>query len=604
VASTAQDTRKGPLEIGDRFTKFEIRGLLGKGGHAWVYHGYDQFLDRSVAIKLIPNPAEPGRNLGERAKQEARILCKLEHPNIVRVIDAGATDSGIVYIVMEILEGRTLREVLHEFHSLSVSEVLSLGIQIADGVQAAHELNAIHRDLKPENVFLLKGNALKVLDFGIAKFLGYGVDTTQKDLIHGTMLYMSPEHLQGFVVTPRSDIYGLGTILYELLAGRAPCMIDVPVPTMQALAYSQVFRMPPPLDELTKTVPRFVARTIQRMLAKNPSERFASMTEVGEQLRLNLQRYAEESRGAAQTTRKLWCADDSVPPLTSVARMTHATTEIHEPVPSSAMAAGSSMRQSGDTAPFSDLPFSTENQSPLIASPPSSVERAAATLLSAPNGALAMGAVPNAVGSHLGSTVPAVPDAKNKAAPRNAGASVVPAQAAQVSLPSAQQKAASGKRVAAWQVAAAAIVVGVGAGLVIGVVGQSRPSKALPSLTPSSLTDEPIAARPTSAVPPSQPPAAAVQEPVVGVSDTAAPTPVAVPPATTSATPSSKPLASSSAPLPAPSNPAGHGVASSKLPGSGLWDMSNLDTPTKAKPVAAAPAKPKPKAFFGADEIK
>jgi len=250
----------------------------------------------------------------------------------------------------------------------------------------------------------------------------------------------------------------------------------------------------------------------------------------------------------------------------------------------------------------SGLPFSTENPIPLIVSPPT-VARAAATLLSAPNGALTVGALPNAVGSHLGSTVPAVPDAKNKAAPRNGGASVVPPHAARIATPGAQQKAATRTRVMAWQVAVAAVVVGVCAGLIIGLVGKSRPSKALP--TASSLADEPIAARAVSAVPPSQPPAAANPEPVLGVSEIAAPSPAALASATTAATSSSKRLVSSPTPLPAPTNnPAGHGGASNKLPGSGLWDMSNLDAPAKPKPAAAAPAKPRPKALFGADDIK
>jgi serine/threonine-protein kinase len=297
---------QGPFAPGAQFQKFEIRRLIGRGGHAYVYHCYDQFLDRHVALKVIPDPIERGRDLQRRAQLEARVLCKLQHPNLVHVFDAGTIDDEIVYLVMELLEGRTLRDVFREFRSLSVAEVLRIGAQIADGVHAAHELNAIHRDLKPENVFVQAGNAIKVLDFGIAKLLGASNQTTQKDLLHGTMLYMSPEHLQGLGVTPRSDIYALGTILYEAIAGGPPCLLGVDEPTIRELAWIQIARIPKPLDELVRGIPHFVARGIQRMLAKDPAERFPTMAEVAALMRANLARLESESRGTLSQGRELW----------------------------------------------------------------------------------------------------------------------------------------------------------------------------------------------------------------------------------------------------------------------------------------------------------
>ena len=323
------------MDIGDQFLKFEIRALLGQGGHGWVYHGYDTFLDRHVAIKIIPSPADRGRDLGRRAQLEARMLCKLQHHNVVHVIDAGATAGGAVYIVMELLYGRTLREAIREYRRLSVAEVLSLGAQIADGVQAAHEQHTVHRDLKPENVFIREGNAIKVLDFGIAKFLDVGAATTQRDLLHGTILYMSPEHLQGLRVTVRSDIYALGTTLYEAFTGCPPCLLGMEEPTLESVTFAQINRMPQPLDVLTGTVPRFVARTIHRMLAKAPVDRFATMAEVAQVLRANLQRLAKEEPSAVQTTRRLWRGFHSIPPASGAVRMTDATTDVHplEPTP-------------------------------------------------------------------------------------------------------------------------------------------------------------------------------------------------------------------------------------------------------------------------------
>jgi serine/threonine protein kinase len=300
------DPEQGPFAPGEQFQKFEIRRLIGRGGHAYVYHGYDGFLDRHIALKVIPDPIERGRDLQRRAQLEARVLCKLQHPNLVHVYDAGTIDDEIVYLVMELLEGRTLRDVFREYRSLSVAEILRIGAQIADGVQTAHESNAIHRDLKPENVFVQPGNAIKVLDFGIAKLLGASNQTTQKDLLHGTMLYMSPEHLQGFGVTPRSDIYALGTILYEAVAGGPPCLLGVAEPTIRELAWIQISRIPTPLDELVPGVPHYVARGIQRMLAKDPADRFASMAEVGALLRSYLARLEAESPGALTFGRELW----------------------------------------------------------------------------------------------------------------------------------------------------------------------------------------------------------------------------------------------------------------------------------------------------------
>jgi serine/threonine protein kinase len=185
-----------------------------------------------------------------------------------------------------------------------VPEALRIGIHIADGVQVAHAEQAIHRDLKPENVFILPDNVAKVLDFGIAKFLDHGSLTTQKDHIHGTMLYMSPEHLQGKAVTPRSDVYALGTILYEAMAGRPPALLGMTEITMNAVAWAQINRMPPPLNELNDTVPSHVARIVQRMIAKDPADRFASMQEVSTALRSAAERIASE--GGASGMRRLW----------------------------------------------------------------------------------------------------------------------------------------------------------------------------------------------------------------------------------------------------------------------------------------------------------
>ncbi len=300
------------LNVGDTFlTKYEIRGLIGRGGQATVYHSYDTFIDRHVAIKIMADAFDSKREHSRRAQMEARVLCKLHHPNIVHVYDAGSTDNGAIYIIMELLEGRTLRDVLLEHRRLTVYESLCIGAPLADGVQRAQHQHVIHRDLKPENVFIVSGNTVKVLDFGIAKFLTLTGITTQRDTLQGTLWYISPEHIQGYGVTARSDIYALGSMLYEAISGTPPCLVGLHEVTTQSLAWSQISRVPPQLDEFAPDVPPHVGRLIQRMLVKDPSERPSSMAEVSEALRAACMRIQSESVAAPAALRQLWCGAES-----------------------------------------------------------------------------------------------------------------------------------------------------------------------------------------------------------------------------------------------------------------------------------------------------
>lgn len=299
------DPLTGPLVPGDEFLqKYTIRGFLGKGGHGFVYRAHHAFLNRDIAIKIIVKPVDPARDLRGRAQREAQFLCALKHPNVVSVMDGGLTDDGFVYILMELLQGCSLREVLVGHGRLSVTEALTIGAQVADGVQAAHAAGAIHRDLKPDNVYIIENNVAKVLDFGIAKFVD--AKTTQRDHLDGTVPYMSPEHLRGLGVTPKSDIFSLGTLLYEALAGTPPCLIGLKERTWDAIGMAQIHQMPPPVDRLIRTVPRHTARIVQRMIAKNPADRFATMGEAAAALRASLER-ARSSRGAGNSpARELW----------------------------------------------------------------------------------------------------------------------------------------------------------------------------------------------------------------------------------------------------------------------------------------------------------
>ncbi|HEX9621697.1 MAG TPA: protein kinase [Polyangiaceae bacterium] len=293
------EDHEGPLKVGERvLEKYEVRGLLGRGGQAFVYDCYDVFLEEAVAIKIIPSPE--GRDLFRRAQGEAKLLYRLEHPNIVRVMNAGTIGDRMVYIVMERLDGMPLVDMMAALGRLTVVEALLIAEQIAKGVTAAHALGVIHRDLKPHNVFVLPGCKVKVLDFGIAKFLGPGMETTNKDVFHGTLLYMAPEHLQGLGVTVRSDVYALGLMLFEMLAGVHPIMIGAGEVNFQALAWRQISVVTPPIEEHAEGVPDDVAWLIRRSTAKSADQRFASMQEflqaIGEPLSRLLRTLPREGR--------------------------------------------------------------------------------------------------------------------------------------------------------------------------------------------------------------------------------------------------------------------------------------------------------------------
>jgi len=278
--------------------KLEVRALLGKGGHAWVYDCFDCFLERPVAVKAIKTLREAGRDLRRRAQAEAQVLANLAHPNLVRVIDAGVV-GGLVYIVMEKLEGRTLRDTLMEVSRLSVRDALGIAIQIADGMQVAHSTGVIHRDLKPENIFIAPGNQVKVLDFGVAKVLGASHATTQKDRLQGTVLYMSPEQLQGVAVTPASDVFALGTMLFEMLYGH-PLTLGGELPNNEHVAWMQLYKVPPPLESLDRKIPRYVGKLVGRAIVKLPSDRYQTMREFHDAAVAALGRYDAECAATAQ----------------------------------------------------------------------------------------------------------------------------------------------------------------------------------------------------------------------------------------------------------------------------------------------------------------
>ncbi|MFN7150400.1 MAG: Stk1 family PASTA domain-containing Ser/Thr kinase [Microthrixaceae bacterium] len=269
-----------PRVLNDRY---EIHRRLARGGMAQVYLARDRSLDRPVAVKeLVPEfAADP--SFVERFRREAQAAANLSHPNVVGVYDWGAQD-GTYFIVMEYVDGPSLSRVLRSdgpFHPNRAAEIAS---EVAAGLGFAHSRGVVHRDVKPGNVLLTRSGQAKVTDFGIARALSSpDEDLTQAGSVMGTATYFSPEQAQGLAVDPRSDLYSLGVVLYELVTGRPPFNGDTPL----AIAYKHVQDQPAPPSTLMSGLPEALEAIIMKLLSKRPDDRYAS----AEDLRADLNRF-------------------------------------------------------------------------------------------------------------------------------------------------------------------------------------------------------------------------------------------------------------------------------------------------------------------------
>jgi eukaryotic-like serine/threonine-protein kinase len=277
---TMSDVPVDPL-IGRVFDgKYRLEEPLGGGGMGTVYRATHLLIERPVAIKVLSQRFVGDQTAQERFRREARAAGRMHHPNAVTVNDFGTTEDGWLYIVMELLEGRTLRDLLAHEAPLDPARAVSFMLQACSAVGAAHDANLIHRDLKPANIFIEQRPDLpavvKVLDFGVAKF---AVDEhedddyqtlTQVGAIIGTPRYMSPEQCAGTApLTPASDVYSLGIILYEMLTGAVPFSAETPL----ALAMKQVTEAPRPPREIVPAIPRELETVVLHALAKHAADR-------------------------------------------------------------------------------------------------------------------------------------------------------------------------------------------------------------------------------------------------------------------------------------------------------------------------------------------
>ncbi|MGI8654754.1 MAG: protein kinase domain-containing protein [Pyrinomonadaceae bacterium] len=259
--------------------KYRLDERIGEGGMGTVYRATHLLIDRPVAIKVLNPRLVTDEAARERFRREARAAGRLQHTNAVAVTDFGETPDGYVYIVMELLEGHSLRDVLVTSAPLDPARAVSIMLQISAAVAAAHEAGIIHRDLKPGNIFIVERQhapaIVKVLDFGIAKVALEQADgsssmtLTEAGVMIGTPRYMSPEQCDGAALTPASDVYSLGTLLYEMLAGTTPFTGSTPL----AVALKQSSEMPRPPREIVAAIPPALEQVVLHALEKNPAQR-------------------------------------------------------------------------------------------------------------------------------------------------------------------------------------------------------------------------------------------------------------------------------------------------------------------------------------------
>jgi eukaryotic-like serine/threonine-protein kinase len=258
--------------------RYRVEAKIGAGGMAEVYRGFDPVLNRTVAIKVLHSQFARDTSFVERFRREAQAAARLNQPNIVAVYDTGA-DDGTQYIVMEFIEGRTLGEFLQTGRKPTPVQAAEIAQKICGALTAAHGVGVIHRDIKPGNVMVTRDGTVKVMDFGIARVLGPET-APQTSAVLGTASYLSPEQAQGNSVDARSDIYSLGAVLYEMLAGRPPFMGDTPV----AVAYKQVNETPVVPSQLNPDVPARLDAVVMKALSKNPSNRYQTAEEFSADL--------------------------------------------------------------------------------------------------------------------------------------------------------------------------------------------------------------------------------------------------------------------------------------------------------------------------------
>ena len=285
--------------------RYRLEAKLGSGGMSTVYLARDETLDRSVAVKVMHREMSEQEDQLQRFRQEARAVAKLTHPNVVSVIDAGE-DGGHPYIVFEYVKGETLKQRINRVGALDTQEAIAYAIEVARGLSVAHARNMVHRDIKPQNVLIDEEGRAKLTDFGISRQLEQdGMTATGRVL--GTTDYVAPEQAMGKGVDPRSDLYSLGVVLYEMLVGQVPFHADSQV----GVAMKHVNEELPDVQRRRPEASAAVALVVERSTAKNPAERYQTVAEMIDDLETALE---VEAARAGSTTGEATSVLDAVPP--------------------------------------------------------------------------------------------------------------------------------------------------------------------------------------------------------------------------------------------------------------------------------------------------
>ena len=330
------------LAPGQRVKHYQIVNLLGEGGMGEVYLATDTILGRRIALKVLPAFVSNDPDRLRRFTQEARAASRLSHPNVCVVHEIGETDDGRPFIAMEYVEGMTLRQRLKN-QALKLGDVLDIAIQVAEGLIAAHDAGIVHRDIKPENIMIRPEGYVKILDFGLAKLterhLG-AMHTTMSTLLFnsspgtviGTAAYMSPEQARGIAVDERTDIWGLGVVLYEMASGNAPFTGETPTDVVVAI----VEREQPPISRHVDGTPPELERIVRKALRKDRNERYQIVKELAIDLRslrreLELNSLLERSVAPGTGTGANTIAGDGVRPV-DTNELKAARTVVHQPV--------------------------------------------------------------------------------------------------------------------------------------------------------------------------------------------------------------------------------------------------------------------------------
>ena len=261
--------------IGKRLDgRYEIHELIGQGGMAYVYRAYDRIENRWVAIKILREELSDNSDFLRRFRNESKAIAVLSHPNIVKVYDVSFGDR-IQYIVMEYVDGITLKQYIEQQGEIKWREALYFTVQILQALQHAHERGIIHRDIKPQNIMLLEDGSIKVMDFGIARFT-QAETQTMTDKAIGSVHYIAPEQARGGHINDKADIYSVGVMLYEMLTGQLPFVADNAV----SVAIMQMQAEPTPPTRINPSIPKGLEEITMHAMEKNPAQRFPSAADM------------------------------------------------------------------------------------------------------------------------------------------------------------------------------------------------------------------------------------------------------------------------------------------------------------------------------------